>query len=192
MFKNSEIAPMITSGLTRFVNAMMRYTNSDAVVKSVDKTKFTCVLTLNQGNTDVFDVPLRVLIGSQASFIEIPKQGTNAIVCFLDHNMSRPKLLECHEVDEIIITVGNSVLDIKDGLFSFNGGENGGMALVANLVQKYNQLEKDLNTLKTAFSSWVVVPNDGGAALKASTTTWSSQQLTLTQQSDIENDKIKQ
>lgn len=34
------------------------------------------------------------------------------------------------------------------------------------------ELQNDLTTLKSAFSGWVTVPNDGGAALKAATATW--------------------
>lgn len=72
------------------------------------------------------------------------------------------------------------------------GGENDGVPLVKPLLDKINNLENEINNLKTLFSSWVVVPSDGGAALKAITATWSSQQITPTIQSDLEHTKIKQ
>ncbi len=36
-----------------------------------------------------------------------------------------------------------------------------------DLVKKLNAIEKDINDFKGSFGSWVAVPNDGGAALKA-------------------------
>lgn len=67
----------------------------------------------------------------------------------------------------------------------------GGLVKVGDLVAKLNVLESDLNTLKQAFTAWVVVANDGGAALKAASAAWAGQTITETQVADLENDKIK-
>ena len=74
----------------------------------------------------------------------------------------------------------------------FNGGENGGLVILDKLVQKLNLLEKDINKLKTAFTTWVIFPGDGGAALKTIATDWSSASLTETIDDDIQNSKISQ
>ena len=69
------------------------------------------------------------------------------------------------------------------------GGQLGGMVKVEEL----NAVERDLNNLKQVFQDWIPVAQDGGAALKtAVATTWAAQQLTETQKSDIENEKVKQ
>ena len=47
------------------------------------------------------------------------------------------------------------------------GGQLGGLVKVEELVKKLNAVEKDLNSLKQVFTTWVTVPQDGGAALKA-------------------------
>jgi len=47
------------------------------------------------------------------------------------------------------------------------------------------------NTLKAAFTSWVVVPTDGGAALKAITAAWAGSTITPTVLADIENDAVE-
>ena len=65
------------------------------------------------------------------------------------------------------------------------------MPSIQVLKEKYNNLEKDLNDLKSAFNSWVVVPGDGGAALKAASASWAGQTVTLTQANEIENEKVK-
>ncbi len=74
---------------------------------------------------------------------------------------------------------------------SFLGGAFGGLIKINELVKKVNAIEQDLNDLKQAFTSWVVVPTDGGSALKAVTSTWASATITETQRGDLENTKIK-
>ena len=72
------------------------------------------------------------------------------------------------------------------------GGQMGGLMKVEELVKKLNAVEKDLNNLKQVFKGWVPVSQDGGAALKTAAATWATRQLTETQKSDIENEKVKQ
>jgi len=71
-----------------------------------------------------------------------------------------------------------------------NGSNYDGLVKINDLVTKLNNLENDLNTLKTAFSSWVTVPNDGGAALKVATASWYAASLTPTVKANIENPLI--
>ena len=82
---------------------------------------------------------------------------------------------------------GDEMMEIR-----LMGGQMGGLVKVEELVKKLNAVEKDLNSLKQVFQGWVTVPQDGGAALKTAATTWATQQLTETQKSDIENEKVKQ
>jgi hypothetical protein len=72
-----------------------------------------------------------------------------------------------------------------------NTGVNGGMVKVSELTTKLNNLENDINDLKSIFSSWTPVPSDGGAALKLLLTPYYGQTLTPTAQSEIENTKVK-
>jgi hypothetical protein len=78
-----------------------------------------------------------------------------------------------------------------DGTLTINGDGCGGILISKNTSDKLNSLEKDINSLKQVFTTWVTVPNDGGAALKAAAATWSGQQLTETKPTDLENKKIK-
>jgi hypothetical protein len=71
--------------------------------------------------------------------------------------------------------------------YAFNGDEFGGLVKVIELTEKLNNLEQEFNTLKQAFNSWIVVPSDGGGALKTITSSWASQNLTPTQRKEIEN-----
>ena len=67
----------------------------------------------------------------------------------------------------------------------------GGVPIADEVTNEINSLKDQLNELKTAFSSWVTVPNDGGAALKAITASWAVQQLPPTVSKDIQNEKVK-
>ena len=71
-----------------------------------------------------------------------------------------------------------------------NGGDNGGLVKIEALTDKINNIEKDINKLKQAFTTWVPVPQDGGASLKGGVASWAAQQLVQTQVSDLEDDKI--
>ena len=46
-----------------------------------------------------------------------------------------------------------------------NGGSLGGLVKVEDITTRLNLIEKDINKLKQAFTSWSPVPQDGGAAL---------------------------
>lgn len=163
----------------------------DANVTAVDAdptsptSTFTCTVQVGGDNgTTYFKVPIRVLIGSQASIMPVPVVGTDCRLAFMDGNAGRPILYDCDQVQDFYLTTaGNTV---------FNGGQNGGMVKVVDNVNRLNLIEQDINNLKSAFTTWVVVAEDGGAALKAAAATWFGKQLTETQRSDIENTKVQQ
>jgi len=85
--------------------------------------------------------------------------------------------------------IENAYLDTSSQ-FIIDGGSNGGLVKISDLVDKLNTLEQDINDLKTAFSTWAPASGDGGAALKLAAATWYGSQLDLTTINDLENDKI--
>ena len=62
---------------------------------------------------------------------------------------------------------------------------------LADLTDHLNTIEKDINNLKSAMSSWVPGSQDGGAALKSAVTSWAGKQLTLSQRGDYEDEAVK-
>lgn len=155
----------------------------DGVCQNIDPVNFVCDVVVGDSNssTTYTQVPLKVLIGSQASFIEIPKDQSECIICFRDGNSGRPQMLFIDQVDKLLINC-NEVI--------FNNGNNGGLIDIVDMVSAFNALQDDVNTLKNAFNTWVVVPEDGGAALKAAAASWSGQQLKVSQQSDFEDKTV--
>lgn len=145
----------------------------DAVVKSVDKENRMCTVTKVGGKTSGV-ITVRLMASKDDGCYVIPVLDSNVIV--IGSNNVTPFVAQFSEVESI----------------EWLGGENDGVPLVNPLLEKLNNLENDINTLKSAFSSWLVVPSDGGAALKAISATWAGQQLQPTQKQDIEHTKIKQ
>ena len=183
-------------------NILHSYVIFEGTVLSVDTSKFTCDVQVGPSSgdsTQFSDVPLRVLISNQASVIEMPAVGSVVLLSFRDGNLGRPQIIAVQQTDDFLITV-NKTVNINNkqmvlnagGNVVFNEGNNGGMVIVQKNVDRLNKIEKDINNLKQAFTTWTPVPNDGGSALKAAAATWYGQQLVQTQKSDIENTKVQQ
>lgn len=144
-----------------------------AKVLSVDTAEYTCDVEPLDGKADVFGVRLNAQTGQNKGWLCIPAVGSVVVVVML--NKVSGFVAMTSELTEVL----------------HDGGLFGGLVKVGELTQKLNAIEQDINTLKQAFSSWVPVPNDGGAALKAAAGSWFGQQLTETQKADIENEAVK-
>jgi len=140
-------------------------------VISVDLTAKTCYCTPVSGDADISDVSL--IMNAATGFMIIPT--VDSIVMVTMQNKETGYVGMFSSVDSILL----------------NGDAYGGLIKIADLVTKLNTIENDLNTIKTAFSSWVVVPNDGGAALKTIAAAWYGAQITPTTQVSIENTTVK-
>ena len=134
--------------------------------------------TPNDGGADI---ECRMSISGNDSFVIVPKEGSTVIVAYSDK--TSPYCLFVQEAQDIYL---------NSELITLNGGYNDGMVKVSNLVDRLNNIEKDINDLKTVFSTWTPVPEDGGSTLKGLCVTWYSQQLIKTIKEDIENTKILQ
>ena len=93
--------------------------------------------------------------------------------------------------DGVRIDVGDISANLSKSAVTFNGGDLGGLVKVEDLTKRLNLIENDINKLKAAFSTWVVAPQDGGAALKTAAGSWFGSQLSPTQRNDYENEKVK-
>jgi len=116
-----------------------------------------------------------VQLGMGALYI-YPKPGTTCLVGIIEGQETDAFLISAEEVDEIVL----------------NGGTLGGLVKVGELTDRLNLIEKDINSLKQKLSSWTPVKNDGGSALKAVLSSYTSESLKETQVKDIENERVKQ
>ncbi len=175
-------------------------------VDSVDNKARTIDCTpLNEG-APLLGVNLQANQESGFGVCLFPAVGSFVVVGFVADGAAGVVLVT-DEIESAEIVIGNntavidrdgcrfdsgniSALINSDGIV-FNGGNLGGLAIVAELAKRLNIIERDINTLKTVFSSWIPAPQDGGAALSAAATSWAASQLVLTKASDYENTKVK-
>lgn len=159
-------------------------------VMSIDEDACTVDVVTAEG-MDIFEVKLRAVKTEKYGFIIFPKKDTTIQICQIN-NDNDFLMLHADEVEEIYIKIEDMTFEATKAGFVFNGGDGKGMVLLEKTVERLNKLEQDINNLKNAFSGWLPVSQDGGAALKTATGSWFGQQLIETTNDDIENTKIKQ
>lgn len=159
-----------------------------ADVKSVDGD--TCTLII--GSLELTDVRLRAVVNSENDKIVVtPKAGSRVLAADMSGGSYRDLVvLSYSEIEKVEVVIEQTTCTIdKDGIV-MNGGNNGGLVNIDDLVAHINAIENDINNLKTALSVWIPAPNDGGLALKNSIATWFGTPIAKTQKSDFEDTKI--
>lgn len=182
-------------------------------VTDVDTDNDIATVEVFEGET--LRVPLMLLKAETWCLKIRPTIGSTAVIAFLDGNLGAPHFVAFSEIDavqfqgsktsfgltfdpdddskdELQLSVGDSSVRMTSDVIEFNGGDNDGLVLASKLTSRMNNVENDLNDLKTVFTNWSPVIQDGGASLKAQATSWASQRLQLTKDSDYTNDKITQ
>lgn len=151
--------------------------NGIAITQGIVKSVSGKLCEVEIGNIVIPDVRLRASeLDDDGEMLVTPKVGSAVTVGSLNGDLSQLVVLQVDHIDSIVI----------------NGGELGGLINIGQLTEKLNAIEDDINSLKTAMdTSWVVAPQDGGAALKAAISTWAGQQLTRSERGDYEDEKIK-
>lgn len=167
-----------------------------AEVKATDAD--TC--TIDVGGIEIEGVRLTSVVSDSETKLTItPAVGSRVIVADISNGrMTDFAVIQYAEIDSMTFTIGNTAITINaDGVnvnadaITINNGDNGGLINISSLTSRLNAIEDDINDLKTAFSSWTFVAQDGGAALKTATATWAASQLIKTKDGDYEDTKIK-
>lgn len=158
-------------------------------VKDIDEAERTCTCSPVNGDADILEVRLQASMNSEKGFVLFPKKDSFVYVGFFNKHSGIVVLTD--EIDKAEITIQNTTMVMDQDGVVFNGGDNKGMVILDKIIDRYNKIENDINSLKQVLSGWTPVPNDGGAALKLAAATWYGQQLQTTNASQIENDKVK-
>ena len=92
-----------------------------------------------------------------------------------------------------LVSGDESSLNITGEKHVFNGAAlNSFISDINKLVERYNLIEEDINSLKSIFNNWQPAAQDGGAALKVSASTWyTNNDLKETSVDDIKDPKIE-
>lgn len=165
-----------------------------AEVKEVDPDELTCtVQPLDETLPELFNVRLQAVETPEKAIVQIPKVGAIVLVTFI--NRTTGFISHSSDLEEFRLTMGNTKLVIKeDGVemdadqITFNGGDNGGLLNINDVVGKFNDFKNHLNSLQTAFNTHIHTGNLG-----APTTPILAQFTTPppnTTNNDLEDDKI--
>ena len=158
-----------------------------AEVIEVDEGSRTC--TVSDEDIDIPGVRLQV-VDSAVGLLAVPAVGSYVAVLKLDMP-GELLVIATSVIDSLAVSIGSSLIEVKDGEIKINGGTLGGIVKIADVVSQLNALEQDLNTLKTVFASWVPVAQDGGASLKIASEQWAAATLQPTTVQQLEDTTFK-
>ena len=158
-------------------------------VDAVDETARTVDCSPLDESAPLLGVNLQANQDGEYGIVTFPAVGSYVAVAFISQSVAIVVL--CEQVDKIEVKIGDQTIKMTSEGVVFNGGALGGMVKVGELTTKLNTLEYDINTLKSIFSAWVAVPQDGGAALQLAAMAWASSSLTATQETELEDEKVK-
>lgn len=144
-----------------------------------DSIKRRIVKVRRRGKDDIqtakeyspFGVDSNPPAGMRAIFAETGIKGKTALIGYLNLD----KLAEVGETRFYSLKPDKTLstfIWLKNDETMQIGGDTDFMVRFSKLKEVVDELQEDITTLKAAFSGWVVVPNDGGGALKLITTDW--------------------
>ena len=146
---------------------------------NVDEDARTCDLEPIEANAPRAGIRLQAAESGTTGIVLIPKEGSFIVASFFDRTTGFVSLTS--ELEKILIDTD---------LVKYNGGTNGGLITINDLVSQLNKTENDINSLKSALSGWIPVPNDGGAALKVALANFIAGTLTTTLATDMEDENV--
>jgi len=178
------------AALKQFVQRHISWQVITGKVIAVDDE--TCDIDPADGGTTFHKVRLKPAVnGDDLGTIIYPKVGSECtfVVCNGDANSAQ--LWNAEKVDRILWKIeGGAQIEVKnDGTLELNGDQYGGLVKQQELKDQLAKLNAFMQNVQQAFTSWVTVPNDGGAALKANSSQFTS--LTRPDFSNIDSDKTK-
>ena len=160
------------------------------MVITVDADQFTCDCVTDD-DIEIPGVLYKNINGGEIDVVMQPAQNSRIYIGMVSGS-DEWIMIKPGAVDMVHILIGDTELKLTASGIEMNGGDLGGLVKRDGVRQQLNKLENDLNTLKKLFLSWIPVPSDGGAALKANVGNWALQNLRPTQNNDIENINVKQ
>lgn len=108
------------------------------------------------------------LDGNDSGIVIVPKQGSTVLVTKIGGSDEECFVSMVAEAQEIRVKIGEVGFFLDADGMVFNGGKFGGLVKVEELKSELKKITDYLAAIKQVFgTSWVPVPSDGGAALKA-------------------------
>ena len=126
-------------------------------VLAVDVDARTC--TIDYNGIQLKDIELQVVQGVGTGILIVPSVGSYVSLAMPEGDLNLAYILSCSKVDSMLIEVEKSCLKLnKDGL-ELNGGSNGGLVKINDLVRKLNTVESEISSLKTRLATFETLFN---------------------------------
>ena len=195
--------------------AQMFYTVRTVLVtvKSVDEANGVAQVYLFEEDK-TFPVPLSLYGTEEYGMVHVPTEGSAALITFIDGDINRPIFVGISEIDkwafkrnetaitfttdpdEVNVTVGNSKVRITPDLIEMNEGSLDGLVIVGKLTERLNRLQQQIEAIQSAIASHSHLVVTSGSATQqvgnTTTTTYAKVNVDSFDNSDYENEKIKQ
>ena len=195
--------------------AQMFYTVRTVLVtvKSVDEANGVAQVYLFEEDK-TFPVPLSLYGTEEYGMVHVPTEGSAALITFIDGDINRPVFVGISEIDkwafkrnetaitfttdpdEVNVTVGNSKVRITPDLIEMNEGSLGGLVIIGKLTERLNRLQQQIEAIQSAIASHSHLVATSGSATQqvgnTTTTTYAKVNVDSFDNSDYENEKIKQ
>jgi len=130
-------------------------------VTAVDEGKRVCSVLSTSLVTDVLYENVNFMPSVSDGVMFVPKVGSDVVV--VDPKNVNPYILMWSEIERVQFIVNDTILNIEDGLTTFNDGAFAGLVKVVPLTSALNKLEQDVTTLKSLLSG-VLAAISGAAA----------------------------
>lgn len=177
------------------------------VAGSVNENEMTCSVEVLWQDEPIEGVLLNVIDSNVGGVCVVPADGSNVWIGSIDGpgewGIFKTETIKKILVDvtdlvqlkvkELSVDCDGSTLGGKKDEWAFNGGKNGGLAVVNKLVKRMNKAEDALSDLITKYNAHTHPYTDTpvGAAVTLVTTGASTKVVTQTKDADIENKKVK-
>lgn len=122
-------------------------------VTEVQEADGTCAVLLSIDDEPTEGVLITAVTGNANGVVLLPKQDSQVWVAEID-GPGKWGVVKYSEVEKVTVTIGGTAeVVVTEGEIVLNGGEKGGVVVVADLVEKINRLENTLNGLITKFNA---------------------------------------
>lgn len=157
-------------------------------VKAVDQDNLTCDVFDELRGITYHDVRIRPIVGGDGGIYGIPSIESNAVLGMLNNKEEATIMLFADSYNAFVVNIGTQTMVISEDGIEFNGGDNGGLVKISDLVTKLNNIENYINdTIFVAYNAHTHTTPSGPSGVPQSLLT---DTLTPTQISDLEDDLI--
>jgi hypothetical protein len=143
----------------RFAKGKISPTITVGTVASVDAQEDTCEVE-RDGQPTLYDVRLNAIVDTLGTQVTVYPAVGSYVMCIAVDSQDYV-IIKTSAIDKIKI----------NGDIVINGGDNGGMVKAPDLETQLNKLTVRVDGIINALSNSPTVPQDGGAAYKASIVT---------------------